>query len=86
MSIQYPAPGFEPRPLERESPPITTRPGLPPNLINALGTILNYHAGNHTDRDLQFESSHRQFYLLFTAVCIEKTKVKKKEAENCPIF
>ena len=30
MSIQYPAPGFEPTTLERESTPITTRPGLPP--------------------------------------------------------
>ena len=30
MSIQYTVPGFEPRPSERESLPITTRPGLPP--------------------------------------------------------
>ena len=28
MSIQYTVPGFEP--LEHESSPITTRPGLPP--------------------------------------------------------
>ena len=30
MSIQYPAPGFEPMTFGIESPPITTRPGLPP--------------------------------------------------------
>ena len=29
MSIQDMVPGFEPRPLECESPPIITRPGLP---------------------------------------------------------
>ena len=29
-SIKYLATGFKPTPLERESPPITTRPGLPP--------------------------------------------------------
>ena len=28
MSIQYTAPGFEPTTFKRESPPITTRPGL----------------------------------------------------------
>ena len=36
MSIQYMAPGFEPRPLEHESSPLTTRPGLPPNHKHAL--------------------------------------------------
>ena len=30
MSIQYTVPAFNPRPLKHESPPITTRPGLPP--------------------------------------------------------
>ena len=30
MSIQYTRPGFEPTTFEHESPPITTRPGLPP--------------------------------------------------------
>ena len=29
MSVEYMVLGFEPRPLEHESPPITTRPGLP---------------------------------------------------------
>ena len=29
-----------PRPLERESPPITTRPGLPPKLTKNVTTIL----------------------------------------------
>ena len=29
-SIQYMVPGLNPRPSEHESPPITTRPGLPP--------------------------------------------------------
>ena len=28
MSIQYPVMGFEPKPLDSESPPMTTRPGL----------------------------------------------------------
>ena len=30
MSIQYMVPGLNSQPLEPESPPITTRPGLPP--------------------------------------------------------
>ena len=30
MSIQYTVLGFEPTTFENESPPITTRPGLPP--------------------------------------------------------
>ena len=30
MSIQYTVPGFEHNPLEHESLPINTRPGLPP--------------------------------------------------------
>ena len=29
MTIQYTAPGFEPTTFGNESPPITTRPGLP---------------------------------------------------------
>ena len=32
MSIQYTARDSNPRPLDREPPPITTRPGLPPYL------------------------------------------------------
>ena len=32
MSAQYTVLGFEPLPLEHESPPITTRPGLLPYL------------------------------------------------------
>ena len=33
MSIQYAVPGFELTTMEYESPPITTRPGLPPCII-----------------------------------------------------
>ena len=33
LSIQYTAPGFEPRPSDCESPPITTRPGLQPSIL-----------------------------------------------------
>ena len=36
MTIQYMVPN--PRPLEHESPSITTRPGLPPSLSTYLGT------------------------------------------------
>ena len=36
--IQYTVPGFEPQPLELESPPITTRPGL----LTILHFILNH--------------------------------------------
>ena len=36
ISIQYMVPGLEPTTLERESPPITTRPGLPPNSMPIL--------------------------------------------------
>ena len=32
MSLQYTAQGFEPTTFRHESPPITTRPGLPPIL------------------------------------------------------
>ena len=42
MSIQYTAPGFEPQPLEREPLPITTRPGLPPQTIALLGTVVSW--------------------------------------------
>ena len=34
MSIQYTVLGFKPQPSEHESPPITTRPGLPPNITH----------------------------------------------------
>ena len=39
-------------------------------------------------RDLRFESRHRQHYLPSTVLksCVEKTKIKKKEAGNGPIF
>ena len=39
-------------------------------------------------RDLLFESSHSQTYIehLFTINCVEKTKIKKKDAGNCPFF
>ena len=42
MSIQYTALGFEPNPQppQRESPPITTRPGLPP--LNVLSWGVDY--------------------------------------------
>ena len=33
MSSQYPYQGSNPKPLGRESPPITTRPGLPPRCM-----------------------------------------------------
>ena len=36
MPIQYKVPGFEPTTFECESPPITTRPGLPPKNVNSL--------------------------------------------------
>ena len=39
-------------------------------------------------RDPRFESSHRQTFIehLFPVNCVEKTKIKKKEAENGPFF
>ena len=38
-------------------------------------------------RGPQFKSSHRQkLYWTFTVSCIERTKIKKKEAGNCPFF
>ena len=39
-------------------------------------------------RGPRFESSHRQKFIehLFTVNCIEKTKIKKKEAGNGPFF
>ena len=36
MSIQYPAPGLNSQPSDYESPPLTTRPGLPPNDFTLL--------------------------------------------------
>ena len=36
MSIQFTVLGLNPRPSEHESPPITTRPGLPPKPIKFL--------------------------------------------------
>ena len=48
MSIQFTVPGFEPMTFAHESPPITTRPGLPPNLfaisqcVPKTFKILNY--------------------------------------------
>ena len=33
MSIQYTVPDSNPQTSERESPPITTRPGLPPSVV-----------------------------------------------------
>ena len=40
MSIQYPAPEFEPTTLKHESPPITTGPGLPPKHIQSLSLLM----------------------------------------------
>ena len=39
-------------------------------------------------RGPRFESSHRQKFIehLFTVSCIEKTKIKKKEAVNGPFL
>ena len=39
-------------------------------------------------RDPRFESSHRQTFIehLFSVNCVEKTKIKKKEAKNGPFF
>ena len=45
MSIQYPVPGFEPTTFERESPPITIRPRLPPiqkNILRLPSDILTH--------------------------------------------
>ena len=36
MSIQYMVPGFKLTTLEHESPPITTGPGLSPNVLSFL--------------------------------------------------
>ena len=66
MSIQYTAPGFEPRPLEHELSPITTRPGLP-------SYDCSYRV-NHLDDLIRsfvtklFEKSHKKasFGLFFT--------------------
>ena len=53
-----------PRPSKRESPPITTRPGL---LSNCCDTVASVVASD--TRDPHFESSgHRQF--LFTVNCV----------------
>ena len=38
-------------------------------------------------RGPRFESSHRRNFIhVFTINCIEKTKIKIKEAGNCPFF
>ena len=39
-------------------------------------------------RDPRFESRHRQTFIkhLFTVSCVEKTKIKKKEAGNGPFL
>ena len=66
MSIQYTAPGFEPRPLEHELSLITTRPGLP-------SYDCSYRV-NHLDDLIRsfvtklFEKSHKKasFGLFFT--------------------
>ena len=56
---------------------------------------LDYYLGSGCDsvcrvvasdiRGLRFESSHQQKHL-FAVNCIEKTKIKKKEAGNAPFF
>ena len=46
MSIQYPAPGFE-----RESPPITTRPGLPPNSYLLLIHLFNFDTEHNFQKE-----------------------------------
>ena len=40
MSIQYKVPDSNPQPLERESPPITTRPGLLPKLFDIYRILI----------------------------------------------
>ena len=40
MSIQFMVLGFEPRPLEHESLPITTRPGLPVPTYNFYNNLM----------------------------------------------
>ena len=53
---------LNPRPLEHESPPITTRPGLPPNLTSNLPHVQFYYCytqlqiaeTEHSDWMLQF--------------------------------
>ena len=125
-----------PRPLERESLPITPWPGLPPNyeilfsnlsprflppilvskififtyfilslFVNVFIDQKHRYTYNNYDerithywavvtsvgravasdtRDPQFESRHRQTFIehLFNVNCVEKTKIKKKEAGN----
>ena len=39
MTIQYTAPGFEPTTFLHESPPITTRPGLPPKNVPMFNQV-----------------------------------------------
>ena len=57
----------------------------------------NYHQGSgcgavgravaSDTRGPRFESSHRRNFIhVFTINCIEKTKIKKKEAGNGPFF
>ena len=41
MSIQYAMLGLNPRPSGHESPPITTRPGLPPNVMSKFSSVLS---------------------------------------------
>ena len=52
MSIQYTAPGFEPMTFGHESPPITTRPGLPPKLVDNL--IYDFFVFNHCKNAKKF--------------------------------
>ena len=59
MSIQYNVPGFELTTLEHESPPITTRPGLPPTHKPCLvGTKQFLPSSNQISTNKNTKSCH----------------------------
>ena len=58
------------QPLEHESPPITTRPGLPPyGAVFVAQLVEQLH--------LRFKSSHWHFLFSVSVNCIEKTKIQR---------
>ena len=79
-----------PRPIwRRESPPVTTRPGLPPNLTNVRDSgcgSVGWEVASHT-RHLQFVSSYWQILWTFNHVeLVMKDENKEKNASNGPFI
>ena len=73
------------QPSERDPPPKTTRPGLPP-MLKIVSTNVPLGSGFGSSRKAvtsdvkgrRFESRHGRILKLYTLNCIAKMKVKKK--------